>query len=629
MSYIVFPGLTDKGKRLSDTPGQPDPNTAPPASGRIAVRLFDGGNKLELESGRQLGPIDVAYETFGTLNANRDNAVLICHALTGDAHVCGHYDPDQVKAKTTGGWWDLIVGPGKPIDTDKYFVICSNCLGGCMGTTGPGSIDPATGKPYGLSFPLITVRDMVDLQAHLLDHLGIDKLLAVVGGSLGGMQTLVWANRYPDRLACAIPIATTTRLSAQSIAFDAVGRNAILRDEHFQQGAYYDSGKSPAGGLAVARMIGHITYLSEEAMHAKFGRRLQHKPDYQYDFASEFSVETYLDYQGSRFVDRFDANTYLYFSKAMDYFDLAQPSGDLQTELARATCRFLVISYDSDWLFPASQSLEIVNTLVSNNQDVTYCNIDCPYGHDSFLLEDKIQGGLIRGFLDKTLERLTRSDANESDDADHSLSRTQPSGSIFAGERVDHRFIEDFIAPNSKVLDLGCGDGQLMRRLRRHKNITGMGITLSETDIIACAAAGVSVVQYDLDDSLARFDNDSYDTVMLSQTLQVVRRPEEVIRQMLRIGRQIVISFPNFAFWRLRLQIALRGRTPISAALPDAWYSKTSVNYLSVKDFEEFVREKLNARIVRKICLSSEKGKSIGLLQNLLADEAIFVLARK
>ena len=250
------------------------------------VRLFDEDHKLKLENGSWLGPIDVTYETYGQLNEQRDNAILIAHALSGDAHVAGRHKPEDPKP----GWWDNMVGPGKGFDTDKYFVICSNCLGGCMGATGPSSINPETNQPYGLSFPMITISDMVDVQRHLIDHLRINKLLAVVGGSMGGMQVLDWAIRYPDRVAGAIPIATTARLSAQGIAFDAVGRNAIIRDENYKGGAYYAGGKYPSGGLAVARMVGHITYLSEEGMHRKFGRRLQHAADYEFDFHSEFSV---------------------------------------------------------------------------------------------------------------------------------------------------------------------------------------------------------------------------------------------------------------------------------------------------------------------------------------------------
>jgi len=600
------------------------------------VRLFDeGDHKLKLENGSTLGPIEVAYETYGQLNDRRDNAILITHALSGDAHVAGRHNTEDSKP----GWWDVMVGPGKGFDTDKYFVICSNCLGGCMGTAGPSSINSETNQPYGLSFPMITIGDMVDVQKHLIDHLGIDKLLAVAGGSMGGMQVLDWAIRYPDRVAGVIPIATTTRLSAQGIAFDAVGRNAILRDENFKDGAYYTSGTYPSGGLAVARMVGHITYLSEEGMHRKFGRRLQHAADYKFDFNSEFSVETYLDHQGTIFVDRFDANTYLYFSKAMDYFDLPRQYGSLTQAMAKTKSRFLVISFDSDWLFPPRQSEKIVNALLLANKDVTYCNINCPYGHDSFLIETKVQGRLLRGFLEQTQSKLPAESSKTvvsvstetKQDAEYQTESTpKTKGSIFSGKRVDHRRIERLIEPNSTVLDLGCGDGELLKRLEEQKNIHGMGITLSEHDLQKCAERGVSVIQYDLDTSLGVFADKCYDYVVLSQTLQVIQKPQTVLREMLRIGRRAIVSFPNFAYWRSRLQLMFKGQVPTYSALPYSWYDKpeeATVNYMSISGFEHFVLHELKARLIKRIPFSSHSGHEVKFVPNFFANEAIFVIA--
>jgi len=348
--------------------------------------------KMVLESGAKLGPITLAYETCGLLNEDKSNVILILHALSGDSHVAGYYKPEDEKP----GWWDNMVGPEKGIDTNKYFVICSNFLGGCSGTTGPCSINPATGKRYGLDFPIITIADMVKVQKLLLEKLGINKLLAVIGGSIGGMQVLQWTISYPDFVRAAIPVATTTHLGAQSIAFDAVGRNAILADTNFSDGQY-DNEKSPNRGLAIARMIGHITYLSEKGMREKFGRQLRHSDSYSYDFNSEFAVETYLDYQGQSFVERFDANSYLYISKAADYFDLKNGFGSLQEAFANTQCRFLVISFASDWLFTPEQSRAIVDALVANRKDVSFCNIDSPYGHDAFLLETETLGSFISG----------------------------------------------------------------------------------------------------------------------------------------------------------------------------------------------------------------------------------------
>jgi len=599
------------------------------------VRLFDGDHTLKLENGSSLGPIDVAYETYGQLNEHRDNAILITHALSGDAHVAGRHKPEDAKS----GWWDNMIGPGKGFDTDKYFVICSNCLGGCMGATGPSSINPETNQPYGLNFPMITISDMVDVQKHLIDHLGIDKLLAVAGGSMGGMQVLDWAIRYPDRVAGVIPIATTARLSAQGIAFDAVGRNAIIRDENFKGGAFYAGDKYPSGGLAVARMVAHITYLSEEGMHRKFGRRLQHAADYKFDFNSEFSVETYLDHQGTIFVDRFDANTYLYFSKAMDYFDLPRQYGSLIQAMAKTRSRFLVVSFDSDWLFPPRQSEKIVNALLLANKDVTYCNINCPFGHDSFLLETKIQARLIDGFLEQTQNKLRNQSGRTV--APASLPKGKVSepvgdqtlkakGSIFTGKRVDHRQIEHLIKPNSTVLDLGCGDGELLRRLEEQKNIHGLGITLSEQDILKCAERGISVLQYNLDTSLDVFADKSYDYVVLSQTLQVIQKPQTVLRQMLRIGRHAIVSFPNFAYWRSRLQLMFKGHVPTYSALPYSWYDKpeeAAVNYMSISGFEYFILRELKARLIKRIPFSSHSGREVKFFPNFFANEAIFVIA--
>jgi len=596
---------------------------------RQYAHLFGQGEGMPLECGQTLGPIDVAYQTYGELNEQRDNAILICHALSGDAHVAGRHHPEDAKL----GWWDIMVGPGKPIDTDKYFVICSNCLGGCMGTTGPSSVNPKTGKPYALAFPMITIRDMVDLQRHLLDYLGIEKLLAVIGGSMGGMQVLEWSVRYPDRVEAAIPIATTARLSAQGIAFNAVGRNAILRDENFQQGDYYHS-QYPSIGLAMARMVGHITYLSEEAMHQKFGRRLQFANNYQYDFDNEFSVETYLDYQGTRFVDRFDANTYLYFSKAMDYYDLGQTFGSLEKTFERVRSRFLVISFSSDWLFPPRQSRELVDALIHAGKDVAYCQIDCPFGHDAFLLETRTQGGLIQGFLRQTVQkRLERKNPLPPRPVPSAPDDNPPpparAGSIFTGERVDHRLIEHLIAPGSAVLDLGCGSGDLLERLQREKRIRGLGLTLDEQDVLRCTERGIAVVQYDLHEKLDIFADRSFDYVVLSQALQVIRKPREILREMLRIGRQVIVSFPNFAYWQGRLQLFLAGRAPVWKSLPCPWYQKPeeSVNYMSIRDFEEFVRQCLGARLLRRIPLSSRRGGRVRFWPNLLADEAIFVIS--
>jgi homoserine O-acetyltransferase len=359
-------------------------------------------DSLSLDSGATLAPVDVVYETYGELNRDRSNAILILHAFSGDAHAAGI-------SHETGkpGWWDNMIGPGKGFDTDKYFIICSNVLGGCRGTTGPSSINPATGCPYGMSFPVITIVDMVRLQKMLVDYLGIQRLLSVSGGSMGAMQALLWAVAYPDAVASSIPIAGTARHSAQQIAFNEVGRQAIMADPDWNDGDYY-GGKPPARGLAVARMVGHITYMSDDSMREKFGRRLRDKEQFGYDFSVDFEVESYLRYRGTQFVDRFDANSYLYITKAMDYFDITNGSGSLAAALEQAVARFLVISFTSDWLYPSYQSLEIVNALRGRNRDVAYCELPSNYGHDAFLVDVGEQTELVRGFLSSTFREVSR-----------------------------------------------------------------------------------------------------------------------------------------------------------------------------------------------------------------------------
>lgn len=373
--------------------------------GMVSSKDFIFANEREpflLENGAKLGPVTVRYETYGTLNKEKTNAVLLLHAFSGDAHAAGfHAHNDKAP-----GWWDSMVGPGKAFDTDKYFVICSNVIGGCMGSTGPGSPDPQTGQRYGLSFPFITIRDMVNAQRRLVEHLGIDRLLAVAGGSMGGMQALDWAVANPDMVESAIVMAATARLSAQAIAFNAVGRNAIMSDARFLRGEYYGI-DVPHGGLSIARMIGHITYLSEEGMHQKFGRRMQEQEN-QRNLADQFQVESYLEHQGNKFVDRFDANSYIYLTKAMDYFDLGQTYGSLEQAFARSSARFLVLSFSSDWLFPPHQSRELVQAMVKSGRETSYMEIDSPYGHDSFLLETTRLEKAVGSFLSSALSRFGR-----------------------------------------------------------------------------------------------------------------------------------------------------------------------------------------------------------------------------
>jgi homoserine O-acetyltransferase len=371
-----------------------------------SATLFAPPNELTLSNSRRLGPITVAYETYGTLSAERDNAIFICHALTGDAHAAGYRSKEDLAARKAG-WWDGFIGPGKGLDTDKYFVICANALGGCQGTTGPSSICPQTGEPWGPDFPVIQIPDIVDVHAELVRSLGVERLLSVVGGSLGGMQVLEWAVRYPERIASAVVLASSTRMSAQGIAFNAVGRSAIFNDPNYNEGRYQPDG-GPRSGLALARMVAHITYLSEESIERKFGRKLQDVEALAFDLIkeTEFQVESYLNHQGRRFVERFDANSYLYLTKAMDYYNLAQSYGSLEQAFAASRARFLVVSYDSDWLYPTRQSKEIVQSLVSAGKHVSFIELHSAKGHDTFLIEIDQLEALARPFLERTLEEV-------------------------------------------------------------------------------------------------------------------------------------------------------------------------------------------------------------------------------
>jgi homoserine O-acetyltransferase len=356
---------------------------------------------LKLDCGLDLGPYQIAYTTYGTLNADKSNAVLVCHALTGDQHVA---NVNPITGKP--GWWTTMIGPGKVIDTDRFFVICSNVLGGCLGSSGPKETNPATAKPYGLQFPVITIRDMVNAQAMLLDHLGIRQLFCVIGGSMGGMQVLQWAASYPERVFAAIPIACAAKHSAQNIAFHEVGRQAIYADPQWQKGDYFEQNTIPRAGLAVARMAAHITYLSEAALHRKFGRNLQNRERITYGFETEFQVESYLLHQGSSFVERFDANSYLYITRAMDYFDLAGQAGGVLANVFQGTkTKFCVVSFTSDWLFPTSENKEIVRALNAAAANVSFVEIETDKGHDAFLLDEPVMFATLQGFIDGCAEQ--------------------------------------------------------------------------------------------------------------------------------------------------------------------------------------------------------------------------------
>ncbi|MHC4757676.1 MAG: homoserine O-acetyltransferase MetX [Planctomycetota bacterium] len=586
----------------------------------LIKRVVDQDQPLKFESGKTLAPVDVAYETYGQLNEAKDNAILICHALSGDAHVAGRNNSDDKKP----GWWDIMVGPGKGIDTNKYYVICSNFLGGCSGTTGPASENPATGQPYGLDFPIITIADMVKVQKLLLDKLGVTGLLAVIGGSIGGMQVLQWSIAYPDFIKAAIPIATTTHLGAQSIAFDAVGRNAILADPNFKEGKY-DKLKGPDRGLGIARMIGHITYLSEQGMREKFGRQLRSADDYGYEFDSEFAVETYLDYQGQSFVERFDANSYLYITKAADYFDLQKDFSSLKEAFKDVSCRFLVISFASDWLFTPEESIAMVDALVANRKDVSYCDVASPYGHDAFLLEPEVLGSLLSGFLDATHKPGAKSSKTKKE-----LQRDNNVCDIHVDKRtrVDYELIESLIGSGSTVLDIGCGDGELLSNLAQDKDIKGEGIELQEELVLTCVNRGIPIIQHDIEKGLENYADKSFDYVILSQTVQTLKNPEKVCNELHRVGKKVIVSFPNFAHWRCRVQLFLLGKAPITPGLPYTWNNSPNKHFLSLKDFDVFCNS-IGVRVEKKIPLIKTSVSPVRFAPNFFAEQAIYVTSKE
>jgi homoserine O-acetyltransferase len=589
---------------------------------------------LALERGGRLDRVQVAYETHGQLNQAADNAVLICHALSGDSHVAGHDETDDP------GWWEILVGPDKYLDTNRYFVICPNLLGGCRGTTGPNSPNPATGRPYGPDFPEITIADIVEAQRRLLDHLGIERLLGVIGGSMGGMQVLHWATAHPDRVRAAIPVAAAPRLTSQGLAFDVIGRNAITHDPNFRGGHYYDveaglthgvfAPAFPVGGLAIARMIGHITYLSREAMRSKFGQDRDHPRQVQSKFEKDTSVASYLAYQGDKFVERFDANSYILISRAMDGFDLGE-GRQLAANLAPARCRWLVISFTNDWLFPPDQSRQIVDALLAAGKGVSYCSVRSGCGHDAFLLEADLDayGRLIGDFLSQTHGGCPPAAEPEEDGGGRTR---QPDTSIFHGRRLDYDLLERVLreqgaGTESSVLDLGCGGGQLLLRLKRRGWRRLQGLEIDQAAVLACVRRGIDAIHADLNDGLAQFSDQQFDFVLLSRTLQTVVDVGRVVEDMLRVGRRCVVSFPNFGFEPLRRMLAEQGRAPEAGVLKHKWYNTPNIRFFTIADFQDFCREK-KAAIHQRVALNTETRREVTHQANRDADLAIFVISR-
>jgi homoserine O-acetyltransferase len=487
------------------------------------------------------------------------------------------------------------------------------------GRPGPASINPATGKTWGADFPIVTVEDWVDAQARLADHLGIEDWAAVMGGSLGGMQALCWATRYPGRIRNALVIAAAPNLSAENIAFNEVARQAIMTDPDFHEGHFAEAGTKPRRGLRVARMIGHITYLSDEQMEVKFGRQL--RDGLRFSFAPEFQIEGYLRHQGEKFAEYYDANTYLRITKALDYYDPALATGgDLARALATAACRFLVVSFTTDWRFPSARSREIVEALVANRHDVAYAEIAAPHGHDAFLLDNEQYHAVVRACF----ERIAH------DFKDYSTFRL---GKAFTqaveertkvAQRSDYATIAAWIGEGANVLDLGCGDGALLAFLARERNARGYGVEIGDAGVRAAVTTGVNVIQRDLEGGLKGFADGAFDCVILSQTLQAMRNIETIIAEMLRVGREAIVSFPNFGYWRHRLQV-MRGRMPVSPSLPYQWFDTPNVHLCTVADFDAFLAER-GLAVLDRVVLAG--GREVNALSNLRGELAIYRFRR-
>lgn len=578
---------------------------------KLKLNLPEGG--LRLAYGGVLKEIEVAYEECGA-PLRDDNAIFICHALTGDSHVAG-IRPGETKPS---GWWEGMVGPGRAVDTNRFHVICANVLGGCSGTTGPMSINPETGKPYGSSFPQYAFADAVDVYRMLLRQLGIKKLAALIGGSYGGMMVMDWITRCPDEMEKACLIATSASLNTQAIAFSVMSRNSITDDPKWNGGDYYleGDGKGPKAGLAAARQLAHITYLSRELLQKKFARRLQENfvnaPEAERRerdrlFKTYFQIESYLDYQSMKFIRRFDANSYLHITRSMDLFDPCDRWGSLDAACARVKAKCLVVSYQGDILFTEWQSREITAALLRNGKDVSYCHLESGTGHDSFLTDIDDLSKLVGGFLGKREPKVMKWQ-----------------------ERL-YASVERMVRPGARVIDVGCGDGTLLNVLRKRKNAKGDGVEIDVERFEEALADGNNLYWEDADEGLSVVPDGHYDIAIISDTLQEVKNPRGLLHEALRIADEAIVTFPNFAAYRIRLTLGLTGRLPVSKQLPFQWYDTPNIHCITLKDFRTLCEaEGIEIREVR-----AESRHLIGKIllalgfKNLGASRIIARIARK
>ena len=577
------------------------------------LNLPAGGFKLA--SGGVLKEIVVQYEACGA-PMRADNVIYVCHALTGDAHVAG-IRPGEEKPS---GWWEGMVGPGRAIDTDRYHVICANVLGGCSGTTGPMSVNPDTGKPYGSSFPQYTFDDAVDVFRMFLRQLGVKKLAALIGGSYGGLQVVNWMTRYPDDMEKVCLIATSANLNTQAVAFSVMSRNSITDDPNWKGGDYYDDvaacGQGPRAGLASARQLAHITYLSRELLQKKFQRGLQQnfvdapadeKAERDRLFKTYFQIESYLDYQAMKFLRRFDANSYLHITRSMDLYDPCDRYGSLDAAFARVKAKVLVVSYKGDILFPWWQSKEITASLMRAHKSVSYCHLESGTGHDSFLTDIDDLSKLVGGFLGKRTPK------------------------VMDWQVRHHRGVLGMVKDGAHVVDIGCGDGTLLNVLREKKHVKGDGIDIDVEQIEEALADGHDMFWDDTDNGLESFPDGHYDTAIVSDTLQEVKNPRRLLSEALRIADEAIVTFPNFAAYRIRFTLAFTGHLPVSKQLPFQWYDTPNIHCVTLKDFRNLCEKE--GYEIKEVRAESRHlfGKILLFLgfKNLGASKIIARIARK
>lgn len=574
-----------------------------------------GEQGFMLENGKTLPALEIRYETYGKLNAEKNNTVWVTSPLTADAHVAGYYTPEDKKP----GWWDALIGPGKPVDTDRFFVVCSNILGGCKGSTGPASINPRTGKPYGSTFPTITIGDMVHAQKELADYLGIKDIYCVIGGSMGGFQAMKWAIYYPEQVKRCVLIATSPRFSSQALGFEIVARDVITQDPNYNNGDYYESAH-PDVGLSNARKLAHITYLSAVGMEKKFKRAQDHEHKnhaitYSTPFDLDLPLESYLRYQGAKFVDRFDANSYLHIAHATDCFDLETEYGSLEKAFENVQAEVLNVNLSTDWLFPPHESRRITSALLNSGKVVTSLELDTLFGHDGFLIEDEDLGKAVGRFLDSKFAALTGK-------------QTIP---VFHDQQ-DFELLGSMVTDGAKILDLGCGSGDLIDYLRHTKNASGLGIEKRLKDIMDCLENDVPVVQRDLDErGISDIKDNSYDYAIINRTIQEIRDPVALLNEILRVAKRVIVTFPNFGHWSARGSLMLHGRMPKSKELPYEWYNTPNIRLLTVKDFHTLCEKeglKIEKMAFQNEQLLSKILTGVGL-KNFGAEHVIAMVSKK